>query len=429
MKITPLEIRQKDFEKKLRGYDKDEVTAFLLSLSNEWERVLDENKELTLKLKHAEKEVSKLREVESSLYKTLKTAEDTGANLIDQSNKAADLHMKETQMRAEGLMNEAKSKAKAMMEKAEVEARQIIEELQEAVKSIEQNHRDIENHRRNAIGELKNLSVDLIEKVERTTKEQKEFRFDDYVKRVKELARESGERIKSEETELVMPETPKIEESVGAKDQQAEEKEPTQPKEVVEKKIEAPAEPQKEEPITRTSFDEAGEDPELEEVPENGAVGFVASDHEEEPAAAEEPIAKETESEEKLEPKVEEPETDVAEDPEIEEEPEPVIAEEPEAEIEKEPEPVIDEKPQPEEDPELIKAEEPEEEIEEEPEPVVAEVPEEPEPVVTEEPEAIVEEPVTDAKEEQEEEPEPEEKPGPRIARTVSFFDEIDDED
>ena len=45
MKITPLEIRQKTFEKSFRGLDKDEVNAFLLSLSHEWERMLDENKE------------------------------------------------------------------------------------------------------------------------------------------------------------------------------------------------------------------------------------------------------------------------------------------------------------------------------------------------------------------------------------------------
>jgi len=50
MKITPLEIRQKEFEKKLRGYDKEEVNAFLESLSKEWERVLDENKEYKIKL-------------------------------------------------------------------------------------------------------------------------------------------------------------------------------------------------------------------------------------------------------------------------------------------------------------------------------------------------------------------------------------------
>ena len=200
MKITPLEIRQTEFEKKLRGYDKDEVNAFLQSLSNEWERVLEENKDLSIKLKQAEKEVAKLREVESSLYKTLKTAEDTGANVIEQANKAAELHMKETKMNAEGLLNESKNKARAMIEQAEMEARQIIEELQDAVKSIEQNHREIENHRQLAMQELKNLSVTLIEKVERNTKETKEFRMDDYIKRVKQLARDSEERIKAEKT-------------------------------------------------------------------------------------------------------------------------------------------------------------------------------------------------------------------------------------
>lgn len=202
MKITPLEIRQKEFEKKLRGYDKDEVNAFLLSLSNEWERVLDQNKELSIKLQQAEKEVEKLRQVESSLYKTLKTAEDTGANMIEQANKAAELHMKETQMNAEAMLSESKSKARAMIEKAEMEARQIIEELQDAVKTIEQNHRDIEGHRQIAISELKNLSMTLIEKVERSSGETKEFKFDNYVKRVKELARESDDKIRAEKTEV-----------------------------------------------------------------------------------------------------------------------------------------------------------------------------------------------------------------------------------
>lgn len=210
MKITPLEIRQKEFEKKLRGYDKDEVNAFLLSLSNEWERVLDENKELTIRLRQSEKEVTKLREVENSLFKTLKTAEETGANLVGQANKTAELHMKETHLRAEALMNEAKSKARTMMEKAEREVRQMMEEFQQAVKEMEQNHRDIENHRQNAISELRNLSTSIMEKVERTDRERKAFSFDQHVKRVKELARESELRIKTEDTYLKIPEVPSL---------------------------------------------------------------------------------------------------------------------------------------------------------------------------------------------------------------------------
>lgn len=195
MKITPLEIRQKTFEKKLRGFDKDEVNAFLLSMSNEWERILDENKELRIKLDQAEKEVMKLREVESSLFKTLKTAEDTGANLIDQATKAAELHMKETEMNSEALLSESKSKARAIIEKAESEARQLVDEMQVAVKELEQNYRTLENHRENVIGELKNLSADILDRIQRTDKARGEFKMEDHVKKVKDLARSSQEKI------------------------------------------------------------------------------------------------------------------------------------------------------------------------------------------------------------------------------------------
>lgn len=214
MKITPLEIRQKNFEKKLRGYDKDEVTAFLASLSNEWERVLDENKELKIKLDQSEKEVRKLREVESSLFKTLKTAEDTGANLIDQANKAADLHLKETQMNAEAMMSEAKSKARSIIEKSESEARQIIEDLQEAIKDMEQNYRVLENHRDNFIAELRNLSEDILERLERTSKQKGTFKLEAHTKKVKALVRESDERIGQEKLEIRQVKSKLLEKSV-----------------------------------------------------------------------------------------------------------------------------------------------------------------------------------------------------------------------
>jgi len=36
MNITPIEIRKKEFEKAFRGYEKEEVDAFLQALSQEW---------------------------------------------------------------------------------------------------------------------------------------------------------------------------------------------------------------------------------------------------------------------------------------------------------------------------------------------------------------------------------------------------------
>lgn len=167
MKVTPLDIRQKTFEKVLRGYDKDEVTAFLLSLSQEWERVQDETKEMRIKLEAAEREVTKLREVESSLYKTLKTAEDTGANVIEQANKAAELHLKEVQLKAEALLNEAKTKAKDTIEQSEATSRQMVEEMEERLKALVQNYKSIESERGNLLGDLKRLAGETLDKVER----------------------------------------------------------------------------------------------------------------------------------------------------------------------------------------------------------------------------------------------------------------------
>ena len=171
MKISPLEIRQKTFEKNFRGYDKDEVDAYLLSLSQEWERVMDEIKELKSKVAYAEtkvvnaeKEVVKLREVETTLYKTLKTAEDTGANIVGQANKSAELLIKESQMNAESMMNDARTKAKNLVEDAEEKVRNITFQAQNKVNEIVIEIKSLEGQKQNLVHELKQFANSLIDR-------------------------------------------------------------------------------------------------------------------------------------------------------------------------------------------------------------------------------------------------------------------------
>lgn len=191
MKVTPLEIRQKTFERTLRGYDKDEVTAFLLTLSVEWERVQDETKEMRIKLEATEREVTKLREVESSLYRTLKTAEDTGANVIDQANKAAELHLKEVQLKAEALLNEAKTKARNTVEQAESTSRQMLDEMEERLKSLVENYKSIESERDNLLSNLKRIGDETLDKVQRLKSITNNFSPDQHLKRAKQEAQQN----------------------------------------------------------------------------------------------------------------------------------------------------------------------------------------------------------------------------------------------
>ncbi len=189
MRITPLEIRQKTFEKNFRGYEKDEVHAFLITLSQEWERIVDENKELRIKFDSTEREIQKLREVENSLYRTLKTAEDTGATLIEQARKAAELHLRESQLKAEGLLNESKAKARDTIEESEMRAKQIIGDMEDRVKALIDHYKKLDSAREDIDSDLKRLASDVMDKVDRARNNSKDFDPDHHLSVVKREAK------------------------------------------------------------------------------------------------------------------------------------------------------------------------------------------------------------------------------------------------
>ena len=187
MRVSPIEIRQKTFEKKFRGFDPEEVETFLVSLSQEWERTLsenreliskslDENKELRLRLENSEREVQKLREVETSLFKTLKTAEDTSANMIEQANRSADLLMRETQIKVESMMNDARSHAKDLLEEADESAKNLVYDAQGDLKDLQHQYWELENHRDKILQELKNIAGDISDKVLKFNEKQEDLK-------------------------------------------------------------------------------------------------------------------------------------------------------------------------------------------------------------------------------------------------------------
>ncbi len=221
MKVTPLEIRQKTFERTLRGYDKDEVNAFLLSLSQEWERMNDEVKESRMKLDAAEREVAKLREVETSLYKTLKTAEDTGANVVDQARKAAELHLREAQISADALLNEAKGKAKNVIEEADETSRQLLGEMEDKLKELVSQYKNLESQRNNLVDDLRRLANETLDRAERARSSARDFSADEHltfarreVKKSNVPAENSPKRLRTEIPAPVVQKAPMAQESL-----------------------------------------------------------------------------------------------------------------------------------------------------------------------------------------------------------------------
>ncbi|MBD2770511.1 DivIVA domain-containing protein [Hymenobacter sp. BT664] len=167
MKITALDIRQKTFEKSFRGVDKDEVQAFLNTISQQWERMGDENRELRLKLEHAQQDVQKMREVESSLYRTLKTAEETGNNITEQAQRDAALRVREAQLQAEHLLNEARQQARNVLDEAYLQAEKTVAEMQREVGNLGQECQRLEQQLDTLVRDLHHLASDAMDKVEK----------------------------------------------------------------------------------------------------------------------------------------------------------------------------------------------------------------------------------------------------------------------
>jgi len=167
MKITALDIRQKTFEKAFRGVDKDEVQAFLNMVSQQWERLGDENRELRLKLEHAQHDVQKMREVESSLYRTLKTAEDTGNSITEQAQRDADLRRREAQFQAENTLAEARQRARTIVDEAYQTAEKTVADMQKEVSGLGQECQRLEQQLDTLVRDLHHLASDALEKVER----------------------------------------------------------------------------------------------------------------------------------------------------------------------------------------------------------------------------------------------------------------------
>jgi len=184
MKISPIEIRKKEFEKAFRGYEKEEVDAFLQTLSKEWEKLQDENREAVKIIDEKEKELVRMRDVEASLYRTIKSAEDTSSNMIEQSNKTAELHIREAQMNAESLLNEARGRARALIEDAEMEIKTILDDLQIEAKNIEKEYKHIENQREYLIEEIKLYAKEVMDKV---AKFETKTNLGEFEKKLKEI--------------------------------------------------------------------------------------------------------------------------------------------------------------------------------------------------------------------------------------------------
>lgn len=107
MKLTPLEIKQQTFEKGLRGYDTADVQAFLTLVSNEFEHLINKNRELSNEIEKLNERVKHYERVEEALHETLQTAKESMEQKVEGARKEANNTIEKAEMEADAIVKEA----------------------------------------------------------------------------------------------------------------------------------------------------------------------------------------------------------------------------------------------------------------------------------------------------------------------------------
>ncbi|ANY72131.1 DivIVA domain-containing protein [Paenibacillus ihbetae] len=112
MPLTPLDIHNKEFARRIRGYDEDEVNEFLDQVIKDYESVIRENKELGNQLMAMQEKLDHFANIEETLSKTIIVAQEAADEVKNNAKKEAQLIVKEAEKNADRIINEALGKSR-----------------------------------------------------------------------------------------------------------------------------------------------------------------------------------------------------------------------------------------------------------------------------------------------------------------------------
>jgi cell division initiation protein len=108
MKITPLDIAHKTFNKRMMGYDADEVMDFLAQIASQLESLTHERNSLREALREKELNMMELKERDQVLKTTIHTASQMAEKMRGDAEREAKLIIADAQQKAEIITRDSK---------------------------------------------------------------------------------------------------------------------------------------------------------------------------------------------------------------------------------------------------------------------------------------------------------------------------------
>jgi cell division initiation protein len=107
MKITPQDIHAQEFRRSLRGYDMDEVDAFLSQVADELEARAQESLQLKDRVKVLEERITEYRQLDQRLKDTLVTAQEMKEEIAKASQYKVEAAAAQARVEAQQIVADA----------------------------------------------------------------------------------------------------------------------------------------------------------------------------------------------------------------------------------------------------------------------------------------------------------------------------------
>jgi cell division initiation protein len=111
MKLSPSDVQRQTFGTKFRGFDPDEVRAFLAAVAEEMVQLQRDKDRIEQELRHLEQIVGEHREREAILKNTLLTAQKAAEDIRESARREADTVVKQAEIQGDRLLELAQSRS------------------------------------------------------------------------------------------------------------------------------------------------------------------------------------------------------------------------------------------------------------------------------------------------------------------------------
>ena len=168
----PIDIDKKEFSRDKKGYNSREVDEFLDIIVADYEKILNDNRQMAHKIKALEAQLAEAQKDDGAMVETLETAKKLMADISASAERRAELMMRDAELEAENMLSDAKM----------------------SIKKIEDEHLMLSN-------KVKRLRANFRRMLENELAKLDEDEFEI----IKELAQEEGDEVLEEPTQDKAP--------------------------------------------------------------------------------------------------------------------------------------------------------------------------------------------------------------------------------